>query len=442
MQHLKIPELLQTEFPEEWRGFKGRFYSVLRIIYSIGASFSLHQGFLRAAALTYTTVLSLVPFLAIAFSVLKGLGAQNALEPLLNQIAGDSQETISRIINYVNNTNMKSMGAIGLVMLIVTVVSLMGNIEEAFNAVWGVRETRSFQRRFSDYLSVIVVGPILLLAATSMTSSLQSQWMLQWLIQNTYLGGAIMMLFRFLPYLSVWIAMVFLYIYIPNTRIRFASAVTGGVIAGTVWELAQWGYFHFQVGVANYNAIYGTLSAVPVFLVWIYTSWLIVLFGLEIVCAHQHRSHGLASSSGFLLSATAREELAVALLVHVSMYFKKGGNPPTAELLADELNVPLLSLESVIGEMQQLGYLVATTGSGSGWLPARDPSEIQVNEVIGSLRGVSSLHITTSSLQIAEDIVRQGWDGSRACLDGITVRDMLLKSEKRDSIFREVNHGH
>ena len=428
MQNHKIPDLLQTKFPDDWRGFKGRFFSILQTIYTIALNFSTHQGPLRAAALTYTTVLSLVPFLAIAFSVLKGLGAQNSLEPILQQIAGDSEETISRLIAYVNNTNVKSMGAIGLVMLIVTVISLMGSIEEAFNAVWGVRETRSVQRRFSDYLSVVIIGPILLLAATSMTSSLQSQWMLQWLIQNTYLGDAILLLFRFLPYLSVWIAMVFLYIFIPNTRIRFASAVTGGVVAGTAWELAQWGYFHFQVGVANYNAIYGTLAAVPIFLVWIYTSWLIVLFGLEIVFAHQHRGHGLIGTSSLRLTTTGREELAVAVLVQVNLQFQKGGIPPSAQYLADILNVPLLLLETVIEDMQQLGYLVAIAGRDSGWFPARDPSEVRVIEVIKALRGVSALQATNPVLQLAEDVIRQGWDGSRACLDGVTVRDLLLKT--------------
>jgi membrane protein len=429
MQNPKIPELLQTNSPEDWGGLKGHIYSFFQFIYFITTNFTSHQGHLRAAALTYTTVLSLVPFLAIAFSVLKGLGAQNALEPILQQVAGDSEETISRIIAYVNNTNMKSMGAIGLVMLIVTVISLMGSIEEAFNAVWGVRETRSMQRRFSDYLSVVIVGPILLLAATSMTSSLQSQWLLQWLIQNTYLGDAILMMFRLLPYLSVWIAMVFLYLFIPNTKIRFASAVTGGVIAGTAWELAQWGYFHFQVGVANYNAIYGTLAAVPVFLVWIYTSWLIVLFGLEIVFAHQHRGHGLTASSSFRLTATSREELAVALLVQVSLLFQKGGKPPSAQFLADELNVPLLPFETVFDQLEQLGYLVESSGNDSGWLPARDPSEVFVSEVIGALRGDSALQATTPILQLAGGVVRQGWNGSQACLEGITIRDLLKKAE-------------
>jgi membrane protein len=428
MQNPKFPDILHTGTPDDWRGLKGRLFSILRLVYSISTGFTAHQGPLRAAALTYTTVLSLVPFLAIAFSVLKGLGAQNALEPILQQIAGDSEETISRIIAYVNNTNVKSLGAIGLVLLILTVISLMGSIEEAFNAVWGVRETRSVQRRFSDYLSVVIVGPILLLAATSMTSSLQSQWILQWLIQNTYLGDAILLLFRFLPYLSVWIAMVFLYIFIPNTRIRFASAVTGGVIAGTAWELAQWGYFHFQVGVANYNAIYGTLSAVPIFLVWIYTSWLIVLFGLEIVFAHQHRGHGISGSGAVRLTATAREQLAVAVLVQVGLHFQKGGPPPSGQLLADELNVPLLPLETVFDDLERLGYLVATSGGESGWLPARDPSEVQVSGVIGALRGVSVLQITSPVLQLADDVIRQGWDGSLARLEGVTVRDLLNKA--------------
>lgn len=436
MQNPKIPDLLQTEQPADWHGLKGRIFSSLQVIYSIVINFSAHQGTLRAAALTYTTVLSLVPFLAIAFSVLKGLGAQNALEPVLQQFAGDSEETIARIIAYVNNTNVKSMGAIGLVMLIITVISLMGSIEEAFNAVWGVRETRTVQRRFSDYLSVVIIGPILLLVATSMTSSLQSQWLLQWLIHNTYLGDAILLLFRLLPYISVWIAMVFLYVFIPNTRIRFSSAVVGGVISGTAWQLAQWGYFHFQVGVANYNAIYGTLAALPIFLVWIYTSWLIVLFGLEIVYAHQHRGHGISGGSSFRLTATTREELAVALLVQVNLHFQKGGAPPSSQKLADELNVPLLHLEAVFDELEQLGFLVATTGNESGWLPARDASEVLVSGVVGALRGASLLQATAPVLQLAGDVIRQGWDGSRTTLEGLTLRDLLKKTDTKESILR------
>ncbi|MDD2852182.1 MAG: YihY/virulence factor BrkB family protein [Desulfuromonadaceae bacterium] len=430
MHHPKIPDLLLTNSPGDWNGLKGHLFSLLQLGYTIAANFGSHQGPLRAAALTYTTILSLVPFLALAFAVLKGFGVQNALEPLLQQVAGDSGDTVSRLITYVNNTNMKSLGAIGLVMLIVTVVSLMGSIDQAFNAVWEVHETRSVRRRISDYLTVIVVGPILLLAATSMTSSLQSQWMVQWLIQNTYFGDAMLLLFRFLPYLSVWTAMTCLYVFIPNTRIRFASAVTGGIMAGTAWELAQWGYFHFQVGVANYNAIYGTLAAVPVFLVWIYTSWLIVLCGLEIVFAHQHRAHYLSGNSLLHLTTAAREELAIALLVQVSGHFQKGDVPPSAQRLTDELNVPLLLLEPVLDELQQLRYLLVASGSEPGWLPARDPTEIRISELIEALRGVSLQRQAPLALLSAGELLRQGWNEGRAGLEKVTVRDVLMKAEK------------
>jgi membrane protein len=431
MKKTGMPDILQVGATKT-TGARGQVLMAVRSVYAIASSFISHQGPLRAAALTYTTVLSLVPFLAIAFSVLKGLGAQNSLEPLLQQVAGDSEETISRLIDYVNNTNVKSMGAIGLVMLIVTVVSLMGSIEEAFNSIWGVRETRSIQRRFSDYLSVVIVGPILLLAATSMTSTLQSQWLLQWLINNTYLGDAILLMFRFLPYVTIWIAMVFLYLFIPNTKVRFTSALTGGIVAGTAWELAQWGYFHFQVGVANYNAIYGTLAAVPVFLVWIYTSWLIVLFGLEIVVAHQHRGHVFSADGTRPLSVAAREEVALAVLVQAALQFRNGA-ALTSRLLSDELAVPLALLEPVIADLQEFGYLAATVGNEPTWLPGRDPGGLPVSELFASLRGDVVPPDAGAVMQAAGAAVQQGWQASRDGLRGVTIADLLPKTVAESS---------
>ena len=148
---------------------EGRLAKFVRFCWLLIDNFNSHQGVIRASALTYTTILSLIPLLAIAFSVLKGFGVQNALDPLLSQFTGDSAETVSRVIAYVNNTNFKSIGAIGLLMLVFTAVTLLSNIEDAFNVIWRVKETRPLKRRFSDYLSVVIIGPILLLVATSMT---------------------------------------------------------------------------------------------------------------------------------------------------------------------------------------------------------------------------------------------------------------------------------
>jgi membrane protein len=425
-----ISAFLHVENPGAWGGMKGRLFVLLQTVYQISASFVTHQGTLRAAALTYKTTLSLVPFLAIAFSVLKGLGVQNALEPLLQQVAGDSEETISRIISYVNNTNVKSLGAIGVLLLVLTAISLLEGIEEAFNATWGVQHSRPFQRRFSDYLSVVVVGPILLLVATSMTSSLQSQWLLKWLVQHTYLGDTILLLFRMVPYLFVWLAMTFLYIFIPNTKVRLGSAVLGGVLAGTAWQIAQWGYFHFQVGMANYNAIYGTLAALPIFLVWVYTSWLIVLFGLEVVYAHQYRATRAAELRTQTRTGTARDTLALSTLLLVCRHFRTDAPPPMPSQLSDELGIQVNEIEELLDTLRNLHFLVEISDNGSGWLPAREPSAIMLDEVLTALRGkLPPAEDCAEACRTAITVLGRESDMRSQCLHGVTIHDLLMKDK-------------
>ena len=424
-----ISDFLQQRTGQADNGIKGRLLAIIRSVYHLATSFSRHQGPLRSAALTFYTLLSLVPLLAIAFSVLKGLGAQNAIEPLLRQVAGDSQDTVSRIISYVNNTNVKSLGGIGLLFLLFTAVSLLEKIEESFNAIWGVSENRPLQRRFSDYLSVIIVGPILLLAATSITSGLQSQWLVNWIVERVYFGDKILLLFQMLPYVSIWIATTFLYIFIPNTKIRPGSALLGGILAGTTWQIAQWGYFHFQVGLAKYNAIYGAMAALPILLIWIYTSWLIVLFGLEIVYAYQHRSLDPLQTQ---VSSSTREELALALLVQVSRHFMSAAAaPPDASQLADEMRLPLIQVEDTLKTLAGLNYLAATDSSKSGWLPAYEPEKMLVGDLLSALRGSlkAAAKDRPPALAAATGALIKGRDGERGALDGLSIHDLLEQDE-------------
>lgn len=397
---------------------------------SVWSSFNSNQGYLRAAALTYSSMLALVPLLAIAFALLKGMGAQNALEPVLLKLAGESSaETVSRIIGYVNNTNVKSLGAVGILMLVLTVISLLGGVEDAFNNIWGVRESRTLSRRFSDFLSVVVVGPILLLVAMSLTSTMQSQSFVQWLINYTYLGQPILMAFRLLPYLSIWVAMTFLYIYIPSVRIRLGSALLGGVVAGTIWQVVQWGYFHFQLGVANYNAIYGTLAALPIFLVWLFTSWIIVLLGLELVKAHQFGWSVIrAEDKG--LSVVASEELHLAVLFEIVCHYREAGGALSAEKLAQKTNLPLgLVKEALVGlENAQLVITAATLEPG--WLPYKDPSTSDLAEVFERLRGKGILDPDSHNqlLAGAARISGQAGAGLVAALGRRTLDDVVSET--------------
>jgi membrane protein len=427
-----MPALLCPQDPDAWGGLKGRLLDAVRACYRLGIAFAAHQGPLHSAALTYKTILSLVPFLAIAFAVLTGLGVQNALEPLLLQVAGDSEETVARIISYVNNTNVKSLGAVGLLLLVLTVISLMGSIEKAFNVVWGVRESRPFRRRFSDYLSVVVVGPILLLAATSMNSSLQSQWLVKWLIEHTFLGDTILLLFRMVPYLFIWLAMTFTYIFIPNTRVHPGSAVLGGVLAGTAWQLAQWGYFNLQIGMANYNAIYGTLAALPVFLVWVYTGWLIVLFGLEAVYAHQHRAACGLQQGSAASSTSVREMLALAALLQVCRHFHAGTPPPATLQLADELGLPLCEMDELLEALQQLHLLARVSEDGIGWLPAHEPSTIMIDDVFTALRGrLPPKEEFAAACRPAVELFCREADSRRKTLHGLTLHDLVTDARHR-----------
>lgn len=411
-------------------GAKGRLRRLARSSAVVFMNFMEHRCLLRASALSFTTILSMVPLFALAFAVLKGLGVQNTLEPIiLEHLTAGSGELVGRIISYINNTKMASLGAIGLAALVITVISLLGSIEDAFNEIWGVDENRSPYRRFSDYLSVVVSGPLLLLAATSMTTSLQSQSLVQWLISTAYFGDLVLFLFRIVPYFSVSLAFVCLYLFIPNTRVKIRSAMVGGIMAGIAWETAQWGYIHFQVGVAKYNAVYGTLAALPVFMVWIYTSWIIVLFGAVVVAAHQNRIALRPDTRLGGLSWAARESTSLAILLTVAGSFVRGERPRTLERIAGERHLPVSITRSLLANLVKGGYLVVAEG-GRGYYPARDPENIDMAELLAGLKlqGVACpVSESDPVARIALEMIARMEEGGRGALRGLTLRDLALR---------------
>jgi len=243
-----------------------------------------------ASALSFSSMLSIVPFLAILFAILKALDVHTTLAPmLLSNVAVGSQEVVARILRYINNTRVGSLGAVGLVTLFLSVMATLDNIEEAFNQICGIGQGKSVHHKLRDYLIVIFGIPILIALAVSLTTSLQHQGMVQWFLRLPGIGK--LLLLRLVPFLSIWIALTCLYFFIPNVRVRFRHAVAGALLAGASWQAAQWTFIHFQLGVSRYNAIYGTLALLPVFMMWIYTCWIIVLAGMEIVWHLQLKTH-------------------------------------------------------------------------------------------------------------------------------------------------------
>jgi membrane protein len=261
-------------------------------LYACLQRFDRHQGLLRASALSFDTTLGLIPLLALVFVGLKLVGIQNLLGPyLVEQLAGSSSELGVRLIDYVNRLEVGSLGLFGTAGLLLMLVMLLENVRDAFNAVWEVQEQRSLLQRLAHYLVLLGAVPLLLATALGITSLLQSRELVQWLISTNLVGDGVLLLFKLIPYLCSCLVLLLAYLLIPCAPVRFSSALVGALLAGAVWQAAHWCYFHFQIGVARYNIIYGALAFLPFLLIWFFTSWLLVLLGLELVRYHQQRDH-------------------------------------------------------------------------------------------------------------------------------------------------------
>jgi membrane protein len=424
-----FPERLWELDPAAIGGVKGKSMGLLQFLSFTCSSFLANNSLLRATALAFTTLLSFVPLLALAFSVLKGLGVQNRLAPLIvSQVAAGSEVVVNRVIAYIGNTNMGSVGAIGLAGLLYTSISMLANVEAAFNVVWGVSETRSLYRKFSDYLSVLVSAPLLLLAATSVTTTLQSRQLTGWLLERTYLGEVLLFLLGLTPYLSVWIALFLLYMFIPNTRVRYLSALIGAMLAGTLWQLAQWCYIHFQVGAGNYNAIYGTLAALPILMVWIYLSWIIVLFGMEVVAAHQNLGTFRRDIRGSFISQSLKELVALAALRHIAESFHAGEPGWDDEHLAVKLCIPLRIMRDALNQLVDAGFVIRADGDRVTYHPARELDQIALDQVLLSLRShgaAGSIRGEEQAQELLETVDR----AVSTALEGLTLKDFACREK-------------
>lgn len=257
--------------------------------HSLWLRFNSHQGMLRASALSFDTSLALVPVLALILVILQKIGIQALLEPyILQQLTGNASSTAVKVHEFVRNAKVAGVGSLSTLVLTATLFFILESIRESFNAIGEVVEHRSILRRSLDYLAVLISAPLLLAAAIGTTSVLQSQWVIRWLIDNTQIGEGVLFFFRLTPFFCSSLVLMLLYLLLPAVRVKFSSALIGAVITGACWQLAHGLYFRFQFGVARYNAMYGALSLLPFLLIWIYTSWLLVLLGFELVhCLQQ-----------------------------------------------------------------------------------------------------------------------------------------------------------
>jgi len=331
-----------TKDSESAGGAHKGVFALSRLIYMVSTGFLADHCIIRASALTFTTILSIVPLLAVAFSISKGFGLQNAefFRDFLMGVAADRVEVVNKILQYIANTNVKTLGWIGVGTLLLTVYTTVSNVERAFNNIWNVKHGRTSWRKFTDFFSVIVICPIIVLVAASVSVAVQKLDLVQDFFASPGSEALERFLLKLVSLVLVWVGFVFVYAFVPNTRVQLRSAIAGGLVAGTLWQSAQWLYIHWQIGFTKYNAIYGSFAQLPLFLVWLYISWIIVLLGAEVSFAVQHLHSFVRRGLSERLSPLARQKVAVAALTHIAARFAAGLSPLSVRERSRALHLP------------------------------------------------------------------------------------------------------
>ncbi len=342
----------------------------------------------QASALTFVTLLGMVPALALVFALAKGFGFADTLRDLLIENFSDYQrEVLERILQYVENTKVGTLGAVGLVLLLVTVVSTIASVEDTFNHIWHVREQRPWGRRVTNYISILVVVPLLVVAGAAMWAGLSSNALVAWLKETAVIGDLARLGMRCVPIVALWAGFAFLYTYLPNTQVPVRSALVAGLFAAVLWWALQTAYIRFQVGVAKYNAIYGGFASLPLFMAWLQVSWTLVLVGAEVAHAHHLcRSGFLPQGVRKALTPHESEAHALRLMECVATRFDRGEPPPRASDLAPVLGLDPGEVTSLCIPLVERG-LLQETGDVRGYLPGRSPDRITLADIVDAVHG-------------------------------------------------------
>ncbi len=438
--------------------FRMLLYKSARVVFLAATGFLRDRCLFRSSGLTYYTVLSLVPLLAFSFSVAKGLGAyeklrQETIEPFLDQTMGESpgayvveeapsdapgavtpagsqelRRAIDRILEFVEGTNLSSLGAVGLLILVYTVLKLLSTIEQSFNEIWGVIRSRTLARKFSDYLSIIVLVPLFLGAAASASAAAQSNSMVAFLSESMGLGSLIDFYLKISSLVAMWIGFTLVYLFMPNTRTPLLSCLIGGIVGGTLWHVAQILHVRLQMGMANYNALYSSFAAFPIFMIWIYISWVTVLLGAEVAFAHHnepaYRQIALARDH----DQSFKEVLSLRILARVAAAFLRGSEPPSVWQLAKTLEVSEHTLREVVQALRAQRIVATTESEGDARLfPARDLDSIRVKDIFDALKGSDRRpeFPAGGAVDRALDVLYASWEeDARASSHNLTLREL------------------
>jgi membrane protein len=410
--------------------------AALQVIVIVVQGVTRDQLLLRASALTYFSMLALIPILALAIGLVGAFGVSEDLaRAAVERIAAGSPQAVDTILDLVRKVDFRSFGAVGGATLFLTTVLGISNVERAFNAIWGIERERSPVRRFADYLAVLVIAPLLFTVAVSLATSLRSDVVVARILEAPGLAFAWEMGLSQAPTALLWLGFAFLYWFLPNTNVRIGPALLGGWVAAVLFALAQQLYIGFNVGVARSSAIFGSFAALPLLLVWLYVSWAVVLLGCEVAFAAQNLRSFRLAREGEEPRAAAREAIGLAVATRVARAFCRGEDV-TAEQLAGDLDVPVRTVRALLADLEA-GGIVAPRGGDDvdKYQLGRAAEAVPVSLVLEALRGAAGMpgppHPADASVR---SLVASLEHGVADALDARTLADLLAESVEVDPL--------
>lgn len=412
-----------------------------RVIALTASGFIRDNCFLRASALTFWTLLSFVPLLAMAFGIAKGFGIEGMLQNRIMERFPGQEEVLLQAVSFAQtmlaNTKGGVVAGFGVVLLLWSVLKVMGNIENAFNRIWQVQKARTPIRKLSDYLTLMIVCPLLFIISGSVTVYITT--MVTEVTEKIALLGMIsqliFMALKLLPYGLIWILFSLLYLVMPNTKVRFSSAVLAGFLAGTGYQIAQWLYILFQVGTSRFNAIYGSFAALPLFLMWLQLSWIIVLIGTEFSFAHQNANRLYLAPDCARLSRSFRNMVAIRIVHTVVRRFEGRRRPLTAFEISRNLKLPITLAQEVLNllvDCQIFSTVLDDRNTDVGYQPGLDIHQLSIGSVLSAIDNNGINDLSLPEAEVYKEISARMDDMTAAAMtskSNLLVKDLPLQSE-------------
>ena len=368
----------------------------LRIILLTLRGFDEDKCFSRASSLTFNTLLSIVPVAAILFGVAKGFGFETMLRrEILEKFPGQAQqEVLAKVISFAESMLQTAKGGviagIGTVILFWSVINVLSQIEASLNDIWEIKEARSWGRKFSDYLALMLLSPLIFILSSSATVFITTQ-ITQLTNQIKLLGiisPLIFLSFKFIPYVLIWILFTVIYILMPNTKVNLKAGLMAGIVAGTIFQIVQWAYISFQIGAARYNAIYGSFAALPLFLMWVQISWWVVLFGAELSFANQNVNTYEYEPDSNKVSPAFKKVLTLQVSHLLIKNFAAGERPLIDTDISSRLKMPIRLVHNILYDLVQSRVITETRTKEDqkfGYQPARDINTLTIKYVVDAV---------------------------------------------------------